>query len=336
MSHFVHRRRGFTLIELLVVIAIIAVLIGLLVPAVQKVREAANRMTCTNNLKQLGLAAYNFEGANGGFPYGVLRDQTSTNPSPGFPHPDRLAGRAGPYTRYAIHHQLLSYLEQENLWKRWDQLNFNANRRGPGATVDWQGDHFFKQIVKTLVCPSNANSGNPLNQSFSGADSNLYFINSYFASAGTRGYPRWATDGRLGLFAFQDGFFNQNTKYRVADIIDGTTNTLMFGERHYHDPVFDNNPFFQDKIGNWGWCWFGAQGDAFLGTSVPINYKLPANTAITAAMFDDRINAFGSGHTGGANFCMGDGSVRFIKDGTPSPTLRALGTRAGGEVVGDY
>jgi prepilin-type N-terminal cleavage/methylation domain-containing protein/prepilin-type processing-associated H-X9-DG protein len=330
------RRGAFTLIELLVVIAIIAVLIGLLVPAVQKVREAANRMTCTNNLKQLGLAAHNHQGAQGKLPYGVLRDQTSTNPSPGFPHPLRQFGQTSNFTRYALMHQLLSYMEQENLWKKWDQLNFNNNNIDPATGTNFGPGCFMRQQVKTLVCPSNANSGNPFNQTFDGTDSNQYFLTSYYGSAGTRGYPRWATDGRLGLFAFQDGVFNQCTQYRLTDILDGTSNTLMFGERHYYDPVFDTYPGLEDKITDWGWVWFGAQADALLGTSAPINYRLPANTAITQPMYEDRINAFGSGHTGGANFCMADGSVRFIKDGTPALTLKALGTRAGSEVIGDY
>ena len=101
-------------------------------------------------------------------------------------------------------------------------------------------------------------------------------------------------------------------------IADGTSNTLMFGERHYFDPVFDTYPSVDDRIADWGWCWFGAEADAFLGTSVPINYKLPANRHHhRSAMFDDRINAYGSGHTGGANFALCDGSVRFIRDSSP-------------------
>ncbi len=328
-------RRAFTLIELLVVIAIIAILIGLLLPAVQKVREAAARLQCQNNLKQLGLAVHNYHDANQKLPYGVLRDQPSTDPSPGFPHPDRMAGRPAPYSRYALMHQLLPYIEQDSLSKLWDQYNFDNNGidlqtgvvNGPGA--------FFKQQVKTLVCPSQPNAGSPLNQGVDPAGSGIYFLTSYYGSAGTRGYPRWATDGRLGLFAFQDGFFNQNRQYKIEAITDGTTNTIMLGERHYFDPVFDTDPSVNDRITDWGWVWFGAQGDAFLGTSVPINYRLPANTTITQAMFDDRINAFGSGHTGGANFAFGDGSVRFVRDGISPLTFQALGTRAGGEVVAD-
>ena len=261
----------------------------------------------------------------------MLRDQPSTNPNPGFPHPDRVAGRPGPYSRYALMHQLLPYIEQDNLSKRWDLYNFGNNERDENGVQWGPGWVFMRQVVKTLVCPSNANAGSPI------SPSGRHFIVSYFASAGTRGYPRWATDGRPGLFAFQDGAFNQNKQLTVTGISDGTSNTLMFGERHYFDPVFDSDPIIDDKIGDWGWCWFGAQGDAFLGTNVPINFRIPVNfptlsPAQQQLLFDDRINAYGSGHSGGANFAMCDGSVRFIRDSISPLTFRAIGTRSGGEV----
>jgi len=325
-------RKAFTLIELLVVIAIIAVLVGLLVPAVQKVREAANRMSCSNNLKQLGLAAHNHASTENGFlPYGMVRNQTSTNPSPGFPNPSEL----GTAYRCAIWHLLLPYVEQDALFKRWNFTNFNANNIAPGGTTSWVGDHFFIQKVKTYICPSNP--GDALNKSFSGSGSNQYFTGSYLASGGTRGYPRWSTGNAVpSLFQFQDGAFNQNTRYKLTDLIDGTSNTLLFGERHYFDPVFDAGPPtvpFSDRIGNWGWTWFGAQGDCFFGTSAPINFKWSAATPRTQVAFDDRINAAGSGHSGGSNFCLGDGSVRFLAENMNAVAYRAMGTRAGGEVV---
>jgi prepilin-type processing-associated H-X9-DG protein len=318
------------LIELLVVIAIIAILIGLLLPAVQKIREAAARMSCSNNLKQLGLAAHNFHDTEGKFPYGVLRNQ-----GPVFPSPE-----SNPNRRVALFHQLLPYIEQDNLYRRWDQFNFGNNELDQNGVRWGPGWVFMRQPVKTLVCPSNPNAGNPINTPVNPADANRYFINSYFGNAGTRSYPRGPTTGRQTLADFRDGVFDQSRQHTIPGISDGTSNTLFFGERHYFDPVFDTSPVINDRIGDWGWCWFGAVGDAGLGTSVPINFRLPANFGPLSAaqqqvLFEDRINAFGSGHSGGANFALCDGSVRFIRDAISPLTFRALGTRVGGEVIGN-
>src|SRR5262249_18840988 len=246
---------------------------------------------------------------------------------------------------------ILPHLEQDNLWKTWDHFVFDNNSKYPPipSGVQWAPGCFMRQVVKTLVCPSNTNAGNPMNQAADPTTSNHYFVTSYFANGGTRGYPRWIIPPdpavRPTLFDYRDGVFDQNRQHRMADITDGTTNTLMFGERHYYDPVFDTPvPAFDhnDRIADWGWCWFGAQGDAFLGANVRINFRLPANWAMlppaqAQVLFDDRINAYGSGPPGGANFALADGSVRFIRESISPLTLRALGTRAGGEPApGDF
>jgi hypothetical protein len=347
------------LVELLVVIAIIGILVSLLLPAVQAAREAARRMQCGNNLKQLGLAAHNFHDTYKKFPYGMLRNQTAP-----FPHPDLgKTGTPPPQNRrYGLMHQLLSYLEQENLWQRWDHFVFGNNERDPPvpATAQWTGNHFMKQVVPTLVCPSNP--GSLLNEATAAASSGRYFRTHYFGAAGTRGYPRGGLGTRPSLYnpfaparmdpptppantngytALSDGILLQNRQNSMADVTDGTSNTLLFGERQYYDPIFDSSPIVNDRIRDWGWVWFGAQGDCFLGTNVPVNFRLPANFGtlgggVQQQLFEDRINAYGSMHPGGCQVTLGDGSVRFISQTITPLIFLSLGTRAGSETIGDY
>ncbi|MGL4554781.1 MAG: DUF1559 domain-containing protein [Gemmataceae bacterium] len=340
MPHRVRNRPGFTLIELLVVIAIIAILIGLLLPAVQKVREAAARMQCSNNLKQLGIASHSFHDTDNGFPYGILRNDGAFPPdNPSLLWPNNPS--TNPARRYALMHQLLPYIEQDNLWKRWDHFTYTSNERFPATPTGtrFAAGSFSNTVVKTLVCPSNP--AGPLSQPNAGTPPGQYFITSYYGSSGTRSYPR-NNATRPSLITYQgDGMFYRNRRFNMAGITDGTSNTLLFGERHFHDPVFDASPVINDKIADWGWVWFGGEADAHLGASVPINYKLPANFGTLPGgqqqvLFEDRLNAYGSGHTGGAMFALADGSVRFIVDGVSPITFRALGTRAGGEVIGNF
>ncbi len=354
------RRRGFTLIELLVVIAIIGVLIGLLLPAVQKVREAANRVSCTNNLKQLALAAHAFHDTEQKFPYGILRDAGPPQNGGGCFPPDDLSflypsypPNRSPNRRYALMHQLLSYIEQDNLWRSWDQTTYSNNDRFPpnASGVRFAPGSFVSKPVKTLVCPSQPVGF--LSEPVPPTPPGRYFITSYYGNGGTRTYPACAgcnnnstppqcNPTRPSLRSGSgDGMFYRNQRYTIASATDGTTNTLLFGERHFFDPVFDGSPVVDDRIADWGWVWFGGEGDAHLSTGVPINFKLPANFDSLPGgqqqlLFDDRINAYGSGHPGGANFAFADGSVRFIAENISAVTFRALGTKAGGETPGNF
>ena len=331
-----NRGKGFTLVELLVVIAIIGILVALLLPAVQAAREAARRMSCSNNLKQLGLACHMFHDKSKLLPYGILRNQgasqaaitgspcgTVTREVFGFPEP--LVG--GLPARYALFHQLLTFIEQDALWQRWDRFNFNNNNPNP----PFPPTAFARQVVTTMICPTNPFGGNYLNQQATpgGPSDQRYFITSYFGCSGTTSYPFYNAT-RPSTTWCHDGVFTKNRRWGFSEIVDGLSNTLLLGERHYFDPHFDL--LTGDKIKDWGWVWFGGDTDTFLSTYVPINYRFPA-VGGTQVEYEYRISAFGSGHPGGAQFTLADGSVRFISQTINMATYRALGTRAGGEAV---
>jgi len=359
------KRSGFTLIELLVVIAIIAVLVSLLLPAVQQAREAARRTQCKNNLKQLGLAVHNFEDTYGKMPYGMLRRDGN-----GFGHPN-FGTAPEENRRYAFHFQLLPYIERSDLFSWFDQMNFGNNdkdRISPGVygTTSWQGNWFHKQLVETFLCPSNI--GSKWNESHTASSDGRYSRADYYANAGRRGYPGynatrpslwnpfgpgtdvtpWTGAGSTSSMTKgrADGPFNRNIQYKFRDITDGLSNTILIGERSFNDPEFDlHGPTLSTcggantttKIGNWGWWSFGAEGNAFLGTGVPINFRIRSCADMADPLrYDDRINAMGSNHAGGVNVTLCDGSVRFLSENISSIVFNSLGTRAGGEVVGEF
>src|SRR5262245_17381574 len=313
------RRKGFTLIELLVVIAIIAILIGLLVPAVQKVREAAARIQCENNLKQVGLATHAYHDTYKRFPSGINLPISRVS---GAIFPTNIivtSGRVGqpPIADRFISwaEAILPFIEQANLQKNLDLTQDQyANCNGPNSTG--------AQIVQIFICPSD-NLPNPVTTFVSKGVTYYFGMNSYGANGGTRS---WFYQNMT-----IDGMFYINSRVNIAGVRDGTSNTLLFGERYHDDPAYTNI----QTLGGWAWANVNAGQDYLLSTSVPINYQLPLGTKTGGPNFpeDDRVCAFGSGHTGGANFCMADGSVQFLSNTVSLPVLQALGTRAGGEVV---
>ncbi|HVS37649.1 MAG TPA: DUF1559 domain-containing protein [Gemmataceae bacterium] len=317
------KRKGFTLIELLVVIAIIAILIGLLLPAVQKVRDAAARMSCGNNLKQIALAAFNFESANGRFPSGInipLKTQDNVSGS--------LTGSAAnEFGPAPIANQFVSwpealfpYMEQGNLC---NTLNLAASQYANlGTAPTFPG----AQPVKMLVCPADLLPNPPV---VVGYDNYYYGMTSYGGVAGT--VSNYYTNATL------DGCFYVNSSVRISDILDGTSNTLFFAERYHNDPNWTAASTGTSNLaittyGAWVWTNPTAMEDLTLGTEVPINYLIPAGqTGYNAT--DPRLNAIGSGHTNGANTVFADGSVHFLTNSTSLSVLQAFGTRAGREPV---
>ncbi len=322
--------RGFTLIELLVVIAIIAVLIALLLPAVQQAREAARRAQCKSQLKQVGLAIHNYESTHGCLPPGQIRLGFSATP--------RVRG-------WSLYVQLLPYFDQAPLYQTWDFANPLANETNGNTAV----------VLPVLVCPSATLPSNP----FTKPGGARYALTSYCGNGGTQSHPPAATTGD-GVFAATGPAITtpptiQHGLIRLRDLTDGTSNTLLLGERSHVDPNYDTffaAGFATNPMAGWGyWSPTGGQfglTDVTLSSFAAINDRLPFNftnrpgSISNAATFDAsaeairRLNAFGSQHTGGAQFTLSDGSCRFISENIDRTVLRALSTRAGGEVNGEY
>jgi prepilin-type N-terminal cleavage/methylation domain-containing protein/prepilin-type processing-associated H-X9-DG protein len=314
------RRRGFTLIELLVVIAIIAILIGLLLPAVQKIREAAARMSCSNNLHQWALAAHNYHSAYERFPPGVNRN------GGGLINQEPDVGK-----RYDWLQALLPYMEQDNLAKLYNNNNatWNTNKQDPTTGANGGPNAMIARTFKALNCPSAPT--NPLLDTT--GPPYIYADTSYCGIAGTVAYK----DASQSL----DGLFVRNRWFSLTQISDGTSNTLAFAERSHVDPYFDSSKILDDIMIGWGWWVYGGVGDVLLGTEAPVNFRIPANidsldpgTANQYWLW--RINSIGSQHSGGANAARADGSVTFLSNNISLTVLQALGTRSGGEVIPNY
>lgn len=353
-----NRRRGFTLIELLVVIAIIGVLIALLLPAVQQAREAARRMQCVNNLKQMGLALHNYHDTHGTFPAGFYSYSTRGGSGPAWARIDPVTWDGAPGWGWGT--MLLPYLEQGNLSKRLRPTNPVWNP----AYAD-----LIATTLPVFLCPSVSGGDDPFvvrdqgGQPLTIGGGQIRLGRSHYVASGGQ-ESSWGTTGGSStgtiftnidpgqtatvsingdVSVVADGPFFRNSRTRMRDVTDGLTNTIFLGEHSsklsdktwvgivpgaYTHPRLDTPENLADTAAALLLAHGGPAGGELDITGFPIIHPVNYPALHVDQMFSE--------HPGGGNVCLGDGSVRFISASVDLITWAKLCSIAENEVVGEF
>jgi prepilin-type N-terminal cleavage/methylation domain-containing protein/prepilin-type processing-associated H-X9-DG protein len=318
------RRRGFTLIELLVVIAIIAVLIALLLPAVQAAREAARRAQCTNNLKQVALAAMNYESANGCYPAGSY-----SNYNGGAPSTTCANGvvKCKYPENFSVFVRMLPFTEQSAMY---NAVNFGL------TSSNWENLTISGVQLNILTCPSEPLSAptlistNTTQQAFNVYNINaltgtwLQYFSSYAGCTGTFDFG-YNTTYPIGELTMNNGIIYNDGTTSIAQVTDGTSNTMLFGE-HSRFAMQQAGSSYVNSDFSWN---SGRYYDTLFSTFYPIN--APKAYGYSYYYGEDA----SSQHPGGANFAFADGSVKFLKNTIQSWTISGTNTNSYGDFYPD-